>query len=294
MMSRYTKKIIISYDADEAGKKAADRAIQMLTEVGLDVTILRIPGAKDPDEYIKTYGADKFRSVLTGSKNRFEYHMESILSKYDISLPQDKVKALHESEKLISETYSSAERDIYIRIVAKKFDVAPQSIKSDVDTLVNRNARQRKKEESEKVKQDAVGYSDRVNPDFIKAPAAAKNEESLLGLLLLFPEHRKAVFDGKLISAEDFFTDLGKRVFTWIGDAYRIGAELPDLNDSFSPDEVGRITKMKISRMQLTDNGESVLNDCIDALKKSVSKKTSSQTNTYEGLNAILAKKRNV
>ena len=294
MMSRYTKKIIISYDADEAGRKAADRAITMLAEVGLDVTILRIPGAKDPDEYIKTYGADKFRAVLNGSKNRFEYHMESILAKYDITLPQDKVKALHESEKLISETYSSAERDIYIRIVATKFEVSPQSIKTDVDSLVGKSARQRKKEESEKVKQDAVGYSDRVNPDFIKAPAAAKNEESLLGLLQLFPEHRRAVFEGKLISEEDFFTDLGKRVFNWIGEAYRIGGELPDPNESFSPDEVGRIIKMKISRMQLTDNGERVLYDCIDALKKSVSKKTSSQTNTYEGLNAILAKKRNV
>jgi len=294
MMSRYTKKVIISYDADEAGQKAADRAIKMLSEVGLDVTILRVPGAKDPDEYIKTYGAEKFKTLLTGSKSRFDYHFENILSKYNLDLPQDKIKALHETEKLISGTYSKAERDIYIRIAAQKFGIQPQSVKSDVDNLVAKKARQWKKEESERVRQDAVGYSDRVNPDFIKAPAAAKNEENVLGLMILYPEHRKRVFDQGLVSEEDFFTELGRRVFAWIRDAYIAGTEPTDPNASFTADEVGRITRMKLSRMQLSDNGDAVLTDCIDTLKKSVEKKNSAQTNTYEGLNAILAKKRNV
>ena len=294
MMSRYTKKVIISYDADEAGQKAADRAIRMLGEVGLDVTILRVPGAKDPDEFIKANGAEKFRALLNGSKSRFEYHMDNILSKYNLELPQEKVKALHAAENLISETYSSAERDIYIRLVAKKFDVSPQGVKNDVDLIVKKSIKQYKKEESDKIRQDAIGYSDRVNPDFIKAPAVAKNEENVLGLMILFPEHRRKVFENSLLTADDFYTELGRRIFDWLKQAYDSGEEGLDPNESFTPDEVGRIIRMKISRMQLTENGDSVLTDCIDALKKSVNKKTSSQTNTYEGLNAILAKKRNV
>ena len=213
MMSRYTKKVIISYDADEAGQKAAMRAVKMLTDVGLDVSILKVPGAKDPDEYIKKFGADKFRNLLSESKSKFDYNLDIILSKYDINLSQDKIKALHESEKLISETYSSAERDIYIQTISKLFGVDAKSIKSDVDNLLSKDERARRKEESNKIKQDAVGYSDRVNPDFIKAPAAAKCEENLLGLLLMYPEHRKAVFEGGLLNAEDFFTDLNKRIY---------------------------------------------------------------------------------
>ncbi len=294
MMSRYTKKVIISYDADEAGQKAAMRAIKMLTDVGLDVTILKVPGAKDPDEYIKANGADKFRQLLSASKSRFDYNMDNILSRYDINLAQDKIKALHESEKLISETYSSAERDIYIRTIAQKFDVDPKSIKADVDRMVARSAYNRKKDESNKIKQDMAGYSDKVNPDFIKAPAVAKNEENLLGLLLLYPEHRKRVFDDSLISEEDFFTDFNRRVFVYIRKAYFDGNDLHgDVNDYFSEDEVGRITRMKISRMELSENGNAVLFDSIDALKKSVRKKTSQKNNTYEGLNAILNTKRN-
>ena len=293
MMSRYTKKVVISYDADEAGQKAAMRAIKMLTDVGLDVTILKVPGAKDPDEYIKAHGADKFRQLLTASKSRFDYNMDNILSKYDINIAQDKIKALHESEKLISETYSSAERDIYIRTIAEKFEVEQKSIKADVDRMITRAAYNRKKDESNKIKQDTAGYSDKVNPDFIKAPAVAKNEENLLGLLLLYPEHRKRVFEDGLLFAEDFYTDLNRRVFEYLRNSYYdVADSQSDINDSFTADEVGRITRMKISRMALTENGNEVLLDSIDALKKSMRKKSSQKTNTYEGLNAILDSKR--
>ncbi|MBO7196251.1 MAG: DNA primase [Clostridia bacterium] len=293
MMSRYTKKVIISYDADEAGQKAAMRAVKLLTEVGLDVSILRVPGAKDPDEYIKKFGADKFRQVISDSKSKFDYNLDNILSKYDINLAQDKIKALHESEKLISETYSSAERDIYIQRISQIFDVDKKSVKSDVERIISRANSTRRKEESQKIKQDAVGYSDRVNPDFIKAPAAAKNEEAVLGLLLIYPEHRKRVFDGGLIGENDFITELNRRIFSYIKDAYFNGDDSHlDIDAHFSPDECGRITKMKISRMNLTENGTEVLLDSIANLKRSVSKKQNEKNSSLDSLTRLLEQKR--
>ncbi len=293
LMSRYTKKVIISYDADEAGQKAAMRAIKLLSEVGLDVTILKVPGAKDPDEYIKNYGADKFRALLTESKTKFDYNLENILSKYDINVSQQKIKALHESEKLISETYSSAERDIYIQTISKIFDVDSKSIKSDVDRIISRAAFVRKKEEAQKVKQDAIGYSDRVNPDFVKAPAVAKNEEALLGLLLLYPEHRKKVFEEQLVSDDDFFTELNRRVFDYLREAYFEREDShTDMNEFFSADETGRITRMKLSRMGLTENGNAVLLDSITTLKNSVRKKKAEKNSSLEGLEKLLIDKR--
>ncbi|MBE6532482.1 MAG: DNA primase [Ruminococcaceae bacterium] len=293
LMSRYTKKVIISYDADEAGQKAAMRAIKLLSEVGLDVTILKVPGAKDPDEYIKNYGADKFRALLIESKTKFDYNLENILSKYDINVSQQKIKALHESEKLISETYSSAERDIYIQTISKIFDVDSKSIKSDVDRIISRAAFVRKKEEAQKVKQDAIGYSDRVNPDFVKAPAVAKNEEALLGLLLLYPEHRKKVFEEQLVSDDDFFTELNRRVFDYLREAYFEREDShTDMNEFFSADETGRITRMKLSRMGLTENGNAVLLDSITTLKNSVRKKKAEKNSSLEGLEKLLIDKR--
>ena len=293
MMSRYTKKVIISYDADEAGQKAAMRAVKMLTDVGLDVTILKVPGAKDPDEYIKKFGADKFRNLLSQSKSKFDYNLEIILSRYDINLAQDKIKALHESERLISETYSSAERDIYIQTVSKLFGIDSKSIKSDVDNIISKANKARRKEESNKVKQDAVGYSDRVNPDFIKAPAVAKCEENLLGLLLIYPEHRKTVFEGDLVNEDDFFTELNKRIFVYLKNAYfNEGDSHLDIDECFTPDERGRMTKMKLTRMELTDNGPAVLNDGIEKLRRSVLKKKNEKNDSLENLNKLLEQKR--
>ncbi len=292
IISRYTKKVIISYDSDEAGQKAAMRAVKLLSEVGLDVVILKIPGAKDPDEFIKNLGADKFRQVLNESKGRFEYSMDNVLAKYNITVSAERVKALNELEKIISEIYSAAERDIHIQTVSKALGVDAKSIKTDVERIISKNIKEYKQKESKKMQQDSLGYSDKVNTDFIKAPAVAKNEEAVLGLLLLYPEHRKTVFEGERLTADDFFTDFNKKVFSYIESSYHRDDSMLDMNDAFTSDEVGRITKMKISRMQLTDNGADVLESCIQNLKSSINKKKSEKTNTYEGLQALLNKKR--
>lgn len=293
VMSRYTKKVVISYDSDEAGRKAADRAIKILGEVGLDVSVLNIPGSKDPDEYIKTYGKEKFAQLIDGAKSEFEYNLESITSRYDLNLPQDKIKALKEVEKLISEVYSSAERDVYTREVAGRFAVDMKSIKNDVERMISKRTYTKKKEESKNLLRRSEGFSDRTNPDFVKAPAIAKNEEAVLGLLLYMPDHLKRVADKQLLTSEDFFTDLNRRIFEFIIKNYSIGdVGPPDFNEDFTPDEVGRIVRMKMSRAEFTDNGEAILEESIKNLRASLSKKKASATNTYEGLSALLAKKR--
>lgn len=294
IMSRYTKKVIISYDSDEAGQKAAMRAVKLLSEVGLDVTILKVNGAKDPDEYIKKFGADKFRQLLSQSKSKFDYNLDAILTKYDINLQANKVKALAESEKLISETYSSAERDLYIQTVSKLFGVEIKSVKNDVDKMISKAERQWKKDESSRVKQEAVGYTDKVNPDFAKAPAVARNEENLLGLLLMYPEHRKRVFEGGLVGADDFITDLNKRIFSYLEKAYFEQDDSHfDIDDNFTTDERGRMARMKSVRMELSENGDKVLRDSIDNLKKSVSKKQNEKNSSMEDLLNLIKSKQN-
>lgn len=294
MLSRYTKKVIICYDSDEAGQKAAMRAVKLLSEVGLDVTILKVTGAKDPDEYIKKFGREKFSQLLSQSKSKFDYNLEIILSKHDINLSNEKIKALTESEMLISETYSSAERDIYIQTVAKIFGVEVKSVKNDVEKMIKNAEKKWRKEESSRVKQDAVGYTDKVNPDFAKAPAVARNEENLLGLLLMYPEHRKMAFENGLVSADDFMTDLNKRIFKYLENAYFNGEDSHfDIDDHFTTDERGRMARMKSVRMELSENGDKVLRDSIDNLKRSVSKKLNEKNSSLDSLVNLIKSKQN-
>ena len=293
VMSRYTKRVIISYDSDEAGVKAATRAMKLLEEVGLEVSVLSVPGAKDPDEYIKKFGVDKFKQVISGAKSKFDYSLDAILSKYDLAIPQDKINALADVEKLISGVNSMAERDVYIHTIARKFDVQASSIRSDVERIISKRERAYKKNQTQRVRQESAGYSDRINPDFLKSPAVARNEETVLGLLLLFPDHRKKIFAEELLTEENFMTDLNKRIFSYVKRAYFEGDEhLITMNDEFTQDEIGRISRMKIRRMELSSNDDSVLLECVDNLKKSVDKKNSEKADTIDKLNEILSNKR--
>ncbi len=292
MLARYTKKVIISYDADEAGQKAANRALKLLEDVGVEVSVLSVPGAKDPDEYIKTYGVEKFKEVIGAAKSKFDYKLDAVLSRYDISLPQDKVNALTEVEKIISEIYSVAERDIYIQAVSQKFGVAFASIKEDVERIISKRRAASKRQEGTRVHEASIGYSDRINPDFIKAPAVARNEENVLGLMLLYPEHRKKIFVEGLLSENDFFTDLNKRIFIYMRDAFASGDDyLAGINEAFTQDEVGRISRMKVSRMQFANGGD-VLQSSIDALKRSLSKRASENSSSFDALAEVLRRKR--
>lgn len=290
LMSRYTKKVIICYDSDEAGQKAAQRALRMLGEVGLEVNVLKVPGAKDPDEYIKEYGKERFASLLNASKTKFEYNMETVLSRYDLALPQDRINAVTELVKLIAEFHSSSERDVYIKAVSDKTGIQAASIRADVERSVRRGAAVRRKNEGQLVRQRTAGVFDKVNPDYTRAPSVAKHEETILGLLLLYPNHRKRVFEGELLTEADFFTELGRRIFTFLKEEY-VAEDRPDsaLDRAFSAEEIGRITKLKLSRMSLTENGDEVLLDAIDGLRRSMQKQSAGQASSIADLDRMLS-----
>ena len=111
--------------------------------------------------------------------------------------------------------------------------------------------------------------------------------------MLLFPNHRKKVFTESLLTEDDFITDLNKRIFAYIEKTHKEGDEhLITINDEFTQDEIGRISRMKIRRMELSSNDDTVLYECIENLRKSIDKKTSENTDTIDKLNEILSKKR--
>lgn len=272
LMARYTKRVIISYDSDEAGQKAADKALRLLEAVGLTATVLKIPDAKDPDEYIRKYGVERFRGVLDQSKTKFDFYYDKITAKYELSISQQKIEALHELCAYIATVPSAVEREIYMKETAKRLDVAYGGVEGEVRQRLARLRAEAKQKNRTEAHQALSGVLDRVNPDYSKAPRAAKAEEAVLGLLQLYPAYRtKLLGDEPLLTEEDFFTDLGKRVFLFILQREKEGGFSADmLDEAFTEDEVGRITKMRVARMQLSLNDEGVFLECVDSLKAAV------------------------
>ena len=269
IMSRCTKSVIISYDSDEAGQRAADKAFRLLGEVGLDTRILKLGDVKDPDDYIKKYGATRFKLLLENSTSQFDFKLNAVMSKYNVENTDEKIKALGEVVKVIAEIYSEIERDIYIRRCAEMFDVSAESIKGETDKMRKKKMSADKRDEKQAIFRKTEGYGDRINPDSLKNIKAARAEEAILGMMLYGNEYIKKIRNGEIELAEaDFFTEFNKRVF----------AEIIRLTDSdvafdegllaqtFTVDEMSRIVKMKIDRGGLVNNDE-IFKECINTLK---------------------------
>ena len=270
IMERYTKSVVIAYDSDEAGQRAADKAFKLLGEVGLDVKILKMSGAKDPDEYIKKFGPERFRRLLDESKTHFDFKFDAVTAKYDINAVADKLKAVSELTDLISRVGSAVERDVYIAKVAERLDVAKDSLKFDVDKKIKKQVREQKQDESRRVMLESAGFGDRINPDYAKNVRAAAAEESILSIILTYPELLKKVKDGSAgLSPDDFFTAFGKRVLEKTLELYEPDSTFDYglLGSEFTADEMGRITSIVLKRNKLSQNGEKELYDCISVLK---------------------------
>ena len=278
LMKRYTKQVVISYDTDEAGRAAADKATKLLEEAGIEVKLLKLPqesGAKDPDEYIRKFGKDKFRAVIEDSRTKFNYYFERSLSRHDIGVTAEKIKVINEMCELISTYYSVAEREVYAVLVADKLGVDKANLLSDIEKKVSKRNKERKYKDSESEKNRMLGIGDKVNVDYAKAPSIAKIEETVLGLLLLFPNHRKRALQSSIpmLTSDDFFTEFGKKVFDFISNA-EDDAQFNILDNFFSPEEVGRITKIKRDRMMLSDNGDKIFDDAVHSLRAQVKKQS--------------------
>lgn len=295
IFAKYTNKVTISYDSDEAGQRAANRAMQLLGEVGLEVRVLRVPDAKDPDEYIRKHGADKFRRVLEGSRSGFQYKLDGILSKYDIGDPEQKIRASDECCQLISGYHSGVEREVYIGQVAKQMALPPEVLKGRVEQMLRKRIRDKKEEERRVAQADIRSVGDRINPDAIKDVQAAAAEEAILGLMLIYPEYRAAAADGSaMLGPDDFFTAFGRRAFEAIVALQNTeqGYSAPALEQSFSAEEVGRLQRMEMRRRSLAENGQGVFKDAIETLKRSSARRADAQNeDVISGIANILARK---
>ncbi|MBQ7352993.1 MAG: DNA primase [Clostridia bacterium] len=274
VFSRYTKKVIISYDNDEAGQRAADKAFRNLQDVGIDVRILKSDSteAKDPDEYIKKHGKDRFLKLLNSSKSKFEFEMDRILLAHNINIMDERVKASKELCNAIAGYPAQVERELYARKVSKLLEVPPESILKDVDSILNKRRKQEKSNEKTEIFRQSSGIGDRVNPESSLNIKANKIEESILGLMLYKPELLKIGIDH--LTVDDFVTSLCKRIFDSVSSTFKECGkyDIGYIQGDFTIDEISRIAKMVASRELLTNNNEDELMRLINSLSNEKNK----------------------
>ena len=268
LLSRYTEQVVLTYDADEAGQRAAKRAIPMLEKVGIQVKVLRMRDAKDPDEFLHKHGADAFKVLLEESSNRVEYQLDSIAKKYDITDDDQKVKYLQECAELISSLGSSVQREVYSSRVAEKAKITFDAMKLEVNRAFKRRIAREKKKQEKIDLAPAQALQPKIRSVRYDNMRSAMAEESVISMVL---RDATALDSMKHLSPEAFSVPLLGRVFAQLRQRHDQHMEVSiAVLEGLEPDEVSHLTAM-LHRHQGPVN-QQALADCVSLILSEHSK----------------------
>lgn len=266
LISRYTNQVIIAYDNDGAGIKAAQRAIGILEKLDLKVKVLRMSGAKDPDEFIKLKGADAFRNLLEASENQIDYRLRAVTDKYDLSVDEQKVEFLKEASDLVARLPGSVERQVYAMRVASMSGVSADAVTKEVERrrkkLVTQargsEERQQSRPERQLQPEDkALRYED---------PSSAAAEEGIIRLLYLDPALAKSA---ALPAPEEFSSPALGHIYSVLRDKIERG-ETPStatLGGALTGQEMSLLVSL-LQKPELLSRGDRALADYIKRIRE--------------------------
>lgn len=223
LLSRYTDQVVLIYDGDAAGQNASQRAIPILEKAGLQVKVLQMRDAKDPDEFLKKYGADRFKILLEESSNRIEYQLNAIARKYNLQEDDQKVKYLQESAELVGTLSSAVQREVYGGRVAELAGISPDAMKLEIDRARKRRIAREKKQQEKLDLAPARSLQPKSRNIRYGNMKSAMAEEMLLALILREPALLNKTQN---LQPEMFSSELLGKVYGQLNERYKNGYEV--------------------------------------------------------------------
>ena len=266
MISQYAAEVVIAYDSDGAGQKATNRAINIFGEIGLPVRVLKVQDAKDPDEFIKKFGATRFKMLLEGAGSAMEFEIAKLRAKYDLDSPDGKVGFLKEFAGFMAGIRNPIERDVYVTKTAQELGVAKDPLLVQINYIIRQRAKSDEKKKARDLSVFASGPNERRDPQRMSNLKEALAEERLIGILLKNPDYHGDIL-GK-IRPEDFVTDFNREIFSVISD--RLGqnrsVELIALSEQLSEEQMAKVAQVladsastRATRKEAMDYVETIL-----------------------------------
>ena len=262
LLTRYTDQVVLIYDGDNAGQNAAQRAIPILEKAGLQVKVLRMKDAKDPDEFLKKFGADKFKVLMEDASNRVEYQLNAIRRKYDISEDDQRIKYIQECAQLLSTLGSSVQREVYGHRVADSGGISFDAMKLEVDKAYRRRiSREKKKQEKIDLSpaRNLQPKSRTIHYDNMKS---ARAEEGIIAMAL----RESAMLDLTTdLKPEEFSSEVLGKVYGQLMQRHRQGLSLSVAAlEDLSVDEASHIAA--ILQQQSGPVNEQAMRDYMDII----------------------------
>ncbi|MBE6774866.1 MAG: DNA primase [Ruminococcaceae bacterium] len=274
LLARYTDEIILSYDADDAGQKATDRAIGIFSSIGMKVRVIHLTGGKDPDEILKKYGPERYRSLIDGAANDIEFELIRLRKDFDLMTSDGKMKYLERAAEVLAKT-SVIAQDIYTSRLSEELQVDKSRIAVRIDQLRRRTQRKEEGQKYKRIQQDAMSQNTKIALKNSTNIRAVKAEERLLGALYRNPDFYRGI-KGE-IAAEDFSVGIHGRIFTLL--AERIEEHRSLELTSFSQELAGEEMDIFVQIIKKNENLNHTFKVCSDCVQVMTEEREKRQQN---------------
>ena len=226
LISEYADEVILSYDSDEAGQKATLRSLELFRNSPVKVGVLQIPGAKDPDEYIKKYGAERFKALLDGVGNALDFRLGRLKDQYDLAQDAQRLEYVKEAVDLLAERSSPTEQEVYAGRLAEETNISKTAIMTQLETAVKKAGSKRRREHDRQVLRS--GEMDQIKVSYTAGGSQALGivsaQQRLLAAILREPRYLDLV-QGQL-TAEQFIQPQQKELYQAMVDCRQQGVDI--------------------------------------------------------------------
>ncbi len=262
LLRKNSEQIILSFDSDEAGLKAKLRALDILQNMGCDLRILQMEGAKDPDEYIIKYGNARFNNLVDKALSIIEFKVKILKKDLNLENTNDKIKFLNEIAKLISNVNNTIEREVYIEKIAKEYDISKEAIYAEVNKLTYKNVKTEKVLEKPKPVVTHIKREEKVISEAVK-----RRENTVIALLLMGDLNIFEILRQN-IKVEDFQDEVNKKIAQKLYEEFEKGnSNINAIIDNLEQDEQNQITMIMSEDYEITDI-EKAIDDVVQAYER--------------------------
>ena len=226
LISEYADEVILSYDSDEAGQKATLRSLELFRNSPVKVGVLQIPGAKDPDEYIKKYGAERFKALLDGVGNALDFRLGRLKDQYDLAQDAQRLEYVKEAVDLLAQRSSPTEQEVYAGRLAEETNISKAAIMTQLGTAVKKAGSKRRREHDRQVLRS--GEMDQIKVSYTAGGSQALGivsaQQRLLAAILREPRYLDLV-QGQL-TADRFIQPQQKELYQAMVDCRQQGVDI--------------------------------------------------------------------
>ena len=263
LLRRHSEQVILGYDADGAGQAAILRGMEILQNLGCDIRVLQIEGAKDPDEYVLKYGPERFQRCVDNSISLVEFKVKVLLKELNIENTNDKIKFLNEIAKILSKITNQIEREIYVDKIAREYKISKEAIYAEINKLIYNDNQGSKKLEKKVITMELKEES-KTNI----SESTLKKEK--LVIYLLINEYSKSYEKiAKLITLNDIQDETNRQILKKMYEEFQKGnINTNQIVDWFQDENIiSRITEIMAEDFEITDVNKAI-DDLINVYEK--------------------------